>query len=416
MNGRIGLSSCFGICLLLASCWNSNWSEVLAAQTPHQMQTLQEIEKGISGGPPKQSALKKLEALLDEDPDNCQARILLGTYYEWLSLRDQAEEEYQHAARNLPRDHDQALSLIRSQVQSGRIHAAGELLAVARKRFPNDPQLCFWQGNFFKSEKEMEKAAVSYSDGLRENEKILGLPTALAEVRLAQQRYMEAATLAQTDINHDPGFWPAYKIRGAADLQMGNLTGAVRTLTIAYKNLPYKTGAAGPLALALYRTGQYEMALPPALVNLALNSANEENSMHPKELIGNVLKHLHPQDADAILIKTEGTPEFPKESPYHLAMGELLDGQELYAMAIREYQRALRLKPDNTRALFRLGHDLELHYHNYEDALKYYREAHKIDVTDQEITLNLIRLEQRMRMRRTDFSWQLKDFLQPTEK
>jgi tetratricopeptide (TPR) repeat protein len=405
-------------CLFLVCSFLVDREPAYATGTPEQRKHLKEIEATIGSSRTESTALKKLEDLLEHDPQNCQARILLGAYYETLSLPDLAEEQYQLAAQYLPVDQARAVALIRSQVKSGRIHAAGELLATARRRFPEDAQLCFWQGNFFASQQEMKDAEAAYmsADHMRENEKILGLPTALGEIRLVQEKYVEAALLAQTDINHDREFWPAYKIRGVAALQLGDFSEAVKMLTKAFKHLPYQTGVAGPLATASFRTGQYELALKAAIVNLSINCSGEEVAMHPKSLIIDIWPKLPVQDAEEIVTETEAERNFPQTMNYHLAMGEILAGLDRNALAIREYQRALRLKPQSSKALFLLGRSLELHYHNYEDALKDYTEAHKIDPDDKEIGSNLTRLQERMKLRPNDFSWQLKDLLRPEEK
>jgi tetratricopeptide (TPR) repeat protein len=414
--GRSGALLCFALVPLLL-CQSLVYAQLAyAIDTPDQGKIIKEIESTIGNSRTESAALKKLEALLEHEPNNCQGRILLGAYYETLSLADEAEEQYQMAAQDLPTDHGQAVNLIKCQVQSGRIHAAGELLAIARQRFPNDPQLCFWQGNFFASQQEMKEAETAYLKAMRENEKILGLPTALGEIRLTQERFTEAAVLAQTDINHDRQFWPAYKIRGIAALQMGDLNQAVKKLTLAYKHLPYKTGVAGPLAMAANRSGQYELALQAALVNLAINSSGEEIAMHPKSLIIDIWSRMQAQDAEAIVTATEADRNFPQSVEYHLAMGEILDGLSRHGMAVTEYQRALRLNPRTAKALSLMGRDLELHFHNYDDALKNYTEAQQIDPGDQELAANLRRLQERMKLHPNDFSWQLKDLLRPGQK
>ena len=133
--------------------------------------------------------------------------------------------------------------------------------------------------------------------------------------------------------------------------------------------------------------------------------------MHPKNLISDIWAKLPAQDAEAIVTETEGETKFPQTIDYHLAMGEVLDGLGRNAMAVREYQRALTFRPRSSKALFLLGRDLELHYHNYEDALKYYTEAQQIDPDGEEIASNLKRLQERIKLHENDFSWQLKDLL-----
>ncbi len=403
---RLALAS-FVLCCASLLCSRSGASAVL----PDEQKTLQEIGTGIANDRTRSQAIEKLQSLLERDPNNCAGRILLGVSYESLGLPDQAEIEYQKAAKYLPNSRPEAIALIRAEVHAGRMHAAGELLAAARKRYPNDSQLNFWQGNFFASQQDMEQAEHAYFNAMRENAKILGLSSALSEIRISQERYPEAALLAQTDINNDAKFWPAYKMRGIAALKMGNFKEAAKALTLAFEHLPYSAGAAGPLAEAANKIGNNELALKAALVDLAISSRQPDLFARAQDRTVQIWKTLTPQEAEAIVEETESTRDFPQNLEYHVALGEILDELGRHAIAVTEYQRALRVKPRASRALFLMGRDLEQHYHDYDDAMKNYAEAHQIDPADQEITNNLNRLQQRMKLRATDFSWQLKDIL-----
>jgi tetratricopeptide (TPR) repeat protein len=187
-------------------------------------------------------------------------------------------------------------------------------------------------------------------------------------------------------------------------------------LNLAYRHLPYKSDVAGLLALASYRLGHFEPALSAALVHLAINSSAAEDGISPSELVLRIAKRLPSERAEAIVSAGEAAQSFPRTTTYHLAMGQVFDELGLDAMALTEYQRALALKPQSARAIFLIGLKLELHYHNYEDALKNYIDANRIDPADQEIAAHLRRLKNRMKLRSTDFAWQLKDRLHSLNK
>jgi len=354
--------------------------------------------------------LSSLESILEREPENYRAHLLLGEYYEHLSLKDQAAAQYEWAAANAPNDPQAMINLIKLQVRSGRLQAAGALVKEAKKRFPKDAQVDFWEGNF-SFESDPNKAESAYLRAIHENEQIVGLPTALAEIRLKQRRYMEAYLLASVDISHDRKFWTAYKIKGFAAFGMGKFTEAVSLLSVAFDHLNGRAKSAKGLAMAALRSGQYNIGLEPALVHLALTSSLNETSSEQKQLVINLWRHVPQDEARGILARTEGLYGLPDNSSYHFAMGDVFDKLGLVSEAVQEYQRGLAIKPDFARGLYRLARDLELYYHRYGDALEDYQAASRLSPSDEEISQSLNRLAVRLHERDGDLAWRFKDLL-----
>jgi tetratricopeptide (TPR) repeat protein len=374
----------------------------------NQLQIIEsDIEKEETLSP---ELLSSLESILESEPENYRAHILLGEYYEHLSLKDQAAAQYKLAAASAPNDAQAMINLIKLQVRAGQLQAAGVLVKEAKKRFPKDAQVDFWEGNF-SFESAPNKAESAYLRAIHENEQIVGLPTALAEIRLKQRRYMEAYLLASVDISHDRKFWTAYKIKGFAAFGMGKFKESVSLLSVAFDHLNGRAKSAKGLAMAALRSGQYNIGLEPALVHLGLTSSLTETSFEQKQLVIDLWRHVPLYEARGILARTEALYGLPTNASYHFAMGDIFDKLGLESDAVQEYQRGLAIKPDFARGLYRLARDLELYYHRYSDALEDYQLASHLSPSDEEISQSLNRLESRLRARDGDLAWRFKDLL-----
>ena len=386
------------------------------ATNESQMNVLRQIEICIADDQPvSKNLFAGLEQILEAEPKNYQARLLLGECYEQLTLKDQAMQQYRMAAENTPDDPQAMLKLIKMQVREGQIQSASALLDQAIKKFPDDAEIKFWQGNF-EFEKNPLKAEVSYLKAIKENDQIVGLPTALAELRLKKRQYLDAYLLASTDIVRDPKFWTAYKVKGFAAFAMGNFAQAAGLLSVAFDHLRGKSQAAKGLAMACLRSGQYDVGLEPALVHLAFTSNLTERSQEQKKLVMDLWRQIPVEQARQILSRTEGLYGLPHNSAYHFAMGDVFDKLGLVPDAVQEYQRGLTVTPDFARGLFRLGFDLETYYQQYDDALADYSSAAKLAPSDQEIASNLVRLQNRLKEKDGDLAWRIRDYLHKPDK
>jgi tetratricopeptide (TPR) repeat protein len=360
------------------------------------------------------TAVKKLEGILALNPENCKVRLLLAQYYETLALPDEAAEQVAIAIKDVPNSLPELIELITSELSLRHLKSATALVAEARKRFPRNARITFLQGQIFSAQKQTDKAEQAFtraeSTAGRSGEKIVGLPTALAEVRNGQNRFSEAYSLAGIDIVNDPKFWPAYKARGVAASGLGYLDEAVRTLFVAYRHLD-QSQVAGSFATAAYRSGKFDVALPPALINLAANPLPGEFSSGQKKLIIEIWRKLPAKEAETILDRTESRSSVATNADYHFAMGEVMDSLRRFDVAVAEYRRALQVRPGMEQSFYRKGLDMELYFHRYDEAAGDYVQALKLMPEDYDVQQSLKRLNNRLHSHPTDFSWQLKDLI-----
>jgi tetratricopeptide (TPR) repeat protein len=370
-------------------------------------------------GPVPASALKKLEKILETNPESCPARLLLAQYYERLAWPDEAAQQIAIAVNDVPNDQQKLIDLITSNLLFGHIKSASALVEEARRRFPRNARISFLQGQIYSEEKQADRAEQAFiraerSAG-RSGEKILGLATALAEIRNGQRRFEEGYSLAGIDISSDARFWPAYKAKGIAALGLGYSDEAVKLLFVAYRNLG-QAEAAGSFASAAYRAGRFDVALAPALINLAANPLPGEFSSGPKKLIIDIWKKLPAHEGETIIVRTESRSDLVANAKYHFAMGEVMDSLRRYDLAVEEYRCALQARPDLEQAFYRRGADMEVYFHRYDDAVRDYKQALKLVPEYYDAQQSLIRLQNRLRRRPDDISWQLKDLLSTPRK
>jgi tetratricopeptide (TPR) repeat protein len=370
-------------------------------------------------GPVPAPVVKRLEKILETNPESCPARLVLAQYYENIGLADEAAQQIAIAVKDVPNDQQSLIELITSEVSFGHLKSAAALAEEARRRFPRHARICFLQGQIYSAEKQIDRAEQAYlraeRSANRSGEKILGLPTALAEIRNGQSRFAEGYSLAGFDIASDGRFWPAYKAKGIAALGLGYSDEAVKLLFVAYRNLG-QAEVAGSFAAAAYRAGKFDLALAPALIDLAANPLPGEFSSGPKKLIIDIWRKLPAHEGETIIVRTESRSGLAANAKYHFAMGEVMDSLRRFDLAVEEYRCALQARPDMEQALYRRGVDMEVYFHRYDDAVRDYRQALKLVPEYYDAQQSLMRLQNRLRCRPNDISWQLKDLLSTPRK
>jgi tetratricopeptide (TPR) repeat protein len=380
-----------------------------ASESIHQQ--LDQIQSELEAEQPLSSrTLSRLEKILQENPDNYRAKVLLGREYEKLGLTDQATEQYRQAARDSPRDPHSMVEMITALVKAGQLEAAGEILHEAKRRYPQDAEIEYWEGNFLYTQKDMVNAEKAYNSALLKNPKIVGLNTAMAEVNYNRKKYWRAYLDASKDIALQPTFWSAYKIRGFAALELGFYHHATRDLQRAFAFNPWAENVSSAFANAAYRAADYETALEPALVNLCIKTGIDYNPLQSKRLVLDIWRRAGNKNSLPIYQSTEKKYNLSNKPSFCFAMGDVLDRLGLPSTAIVSYQAGLAKMPSFSRGLFRAGRDLEVHEHRYDQALRYYRRAFQSDDTSREIYTFMQRLESRLSHRDEDLAWQLKDF------
>lgn len=377
---------------------------------------LQRIEMELEKNEVSDQSFHDLERIIEKEPANYRAHLILGRCYDKLGLVELAHDEYQLAAKHGPNDPKAFVELLKSHLQSGDMQSAMSLLSAASRRFPNDPEIMFWMGNYLYARNRVREAEFAYRMALGHKKKIPGLYSQLAEIRLRMRQFSEAEHLADSELALDKNARDAYRIKGFSLLGRGRYSEAAKPLELAFRYEPNKEGIAQTYAWCLYWTGQYEKALEPALIDLALSADPSSNNIEQKKLLIRILKSVPPDQAQKEIERlVEYLDKRSKNAAFHFALGDVLDTIGRPQDAIKQYKLGLKIDPKHGRGLYRLGKDLELYTHDYMQALTCYKKAYALRPDDTEIEARLRRLEDRLAIRQNDWAWQMKDWFRKAQ-
>jgi tetratricopeptide (TPR) repeat protein len=381
--------------------------------------------------PLSDSALALLEKALTETPGDPQAHLLLARYYERMSMTGSAIEEYKKTVACLA-DAQAVAALAIQQLKIGNVWYAGRVLDAGIKRFPENVDLLALCADSLAARGRVSEAMALYQTVLQRQPMRLGVRSVLAQMLLASGNYQEAAKLADWDLKREPQSTVALSVLGDAYVRLNQYEKAVPLIQLAFVRSPLQPGVAHEYAFLLYWKGDYQAALSPALIYICLHpeECQQPGSVWPvnptyaaglKSL--NVTQWKGPGSAWIVNLLRKVRPDYLTKTianvsslmhanaTFHFALGELLDQANLRHLAIQQYGEGLATVPYDAQALFRLGKDLELDDKNYAKALSLYQEAHAKAPYNLEITEYLSRFESRLKLRRTDLGWRLRDWI-----
>jgi tetratricopeptide (TPR) repeat protein len=384
----------------------------LAGVDPSQARqaTLDRIAAEVETEHVSSASTQELEKILEGDPNNARAHLLMGESLELLGLRDQAAEQFKIAVSTGPNYPPAYVGLVKEYLRQGNIRQGKALIQEAKTRFPKDHEIEFWLGNFYQQREELKEAMEQYQAASKSEKPIFGLGSAIAKIELKQRRYYDAIVLAGQDLRLKPNYPLANEIKGMALHHVGRYKDAIAALSIAFAANPYNLEVTYAYAQCLYWLGDYKTAMAPALVNVAFKSRLNGNDPNSKRLLSQIIDRIGSENAVSQGIVNAGL-KYPinKMPAYHFALGDVLDRSGFNRLAMKEYETGLDLEPKFGRAWYRLGLDYESLDGNYKEALNCYEKARKYYPGDKQIVWQQARLEDRLANRKDDLAWQLKD-------
>lgn len=374
-------------------------------------EVLNRIAKEVEAESVADKSYEELAKILEKQPNNFRARILLGNSYDILGMPEEAYEQYQLALKAAPNEPTAIVGMIKAETKTGRMHIAEALVKDALKRFPNNPEVKFWAGNFLFAKGQVKEAEAMFATAITSNKAIFGLPSALAVIRYQQKRYDEALFLAKKDLAKDPTSVLANELAGMSLMKLHRYSEAAKPLAVAFNANPLKSIMAEEYAQALYWKGNYTEALRPALVAMAATANLYSNDAFAKNVVGRILRHVNKKQLAEAISEVSGKLGIDKSAAFHFALGDVLDKYRFRELAIQQYKRGLEIEPGFGRAWYRLALDLENYAHDYPEALRCLKKANVASPEDQTISKHLLRLEDRYTTYGTDWAWQLKEWL-----
>jgi tetratricopeptide (TPR) repeat protein len=282
---------------------------------------------------------------------------------------------------------------------------------VAHQRFPQNPEVLFWYGNFLAAHQQGDQAAYAYQLALNQKQDVPGLRSALAEICVDKTRYGDAVRLAAEEIKRHPEVLLARKAMGLAYFGMRQKAEAVAPLTVAFEKLPSSSEVSNALAQSLIYCGKWDQALLPALVFLHRTSLDQVVDPKAKAMAVKIIQKCSPPVVAGIPELARTVDRRAGSATFHFNLADVLDKAGQYDLAISEYESGLHINPHFARGLFRLGCDLEVYKQDYKDALQLMALAHSLAPDDREIAFRFERLRMRLQTRNNDLAWELKDWL-----
>lgn len=368
----------------------------------------QDLEKS---GNLSDAAYDKLAKIIESQPKNASAHLLLGRCYGALALPELADEQYKLALQCGLKDPKEVVELIKALARSGHLEEANDLVRQAAQRFPKDPEILYWVGNFFASHNQTKQAEAAYNEALQRKSPVAGLASALASIRLTQQRYDEALALAQLDLKIDQQSLLANQVTGLTLIKLGRYSQAVLPLSIAFQRAPTQSVISGTYARLLYWQGDYLKALSPALINLASTSANYRDNLASKQLLVEIVRHLKRPELTAAIDDIAKKYRIRSTAAFYGSLADVLSRCGFDDLAIEQYHQAVQVNPGFAETWFKLALLLITAQGNYKEALYCFKQAAALAPADEKISKYLWHLEDRLSTYNSDWAWQAKDWL-----
>jgi len=371
---------------------------------------LDRAQEQVDAGAVTGSTSQDLEKIVENDPKNARARLLMGECLQLIGLKEQALEQFKLALSYGPDYPPAYVGLVKELLREGQLGQARTLIQQAKAKFPKDHEIEFWLGNFYQSREQDTEAMRQYQEAAKSEKPIIGLGSAMGKIAFTSGKYFDAIVYANQDLRLKPKMPLANQIKGMALHEVGRFGEAIPPLAIAFNANAFNKDVSYAYAQSLYWKGDFKAALTPALMYLANTAHLNANDPKAKRLVSDVIARLPSEK-----VVSEGITSvvliYPinKMPAYHFALGDVLDRHGYTRIAMREYETGLRFKPDFGRAWYRLGLDYESKDGNYEAALDCYKKARLYLPGDKQLVWQQTRLEDRLANRKDDLAWQIKD-------
>lgn len=359
------------------------------------------------------ATFERLQQLCAANPKDSEAHMTLGLVLDRMGLPDPAQEQFLLAVKYGADNQDAIIALCKSEINAGRTDVAKGILNAGLKRFPNNAEMLYMVGDYLFDHNQHSDAAEYLERAFRINPNIKGLPTALGRCYL-RGNAPRAAGLATMDLNVDPNYEPAIRLRGVAYAQSGRYGKAIADLQPAFERAKNLVTISSVLADCYSWLGRYKDALRPAIYAVAFGTAYDVETAPTVEKLVRVMSRLPKSYVEEVVARESAEVDKinrGQKPQFHYNLGRAFDQVGMPQQAIDEYKTAIKLQPNYVRAYYRLGRDQEFFEKNYAEALESYSKAHSLRSWDNEIALAYNRLSERLANRSKDLSWQFKDWL-----
>lgn len=374
------------------------------AMSPQEL--LEKLEAGQKlQGPEVESLIAQSKA----KPQDSKLHFVLGKYYETVNFGTLAAQEYEQAF-NLDKKNAKALvALSRMQLRMGNEDASLTTIAKGVKLFPDDYDLLVTAGLMMQRRGDFKNADFIYQRAMKVGTPTAELFSARAELCFKQNRFADALDLANKALELNPDSFLAKAVRGKCLAIAGQTGRAIGPLRQAYEDMSVNQDMAVLYSETAIRAGNYKEALAPTLVAMPYFVGDKGRLMYYKKRVAGLITGLDPKDVSEGIRAAEKKFLNSKTAPMmFFCLGDVFDRLHRPAEALACYRKGLLRDPNYGRAHLRVGEDLEDHYGELEGALKEYQQALLLLPDDDEALLRYKRLKARMAHFNRDVAWHVK--------
>jgi tetratricopeptide (TPR) repeat protein len=344
-----------------------------------------------------EESLASLQASVARDSSNAERWRTLGRVAEFLDRVPLVERAHAQVVELEPDDGESWFQLAAAQARLGKFEAADRSLREVADHAPPRPGQLFLQAWVSESLGRLEESVTLYRHHLEIHPADLAARRRLVHALAVQERWKEALVEAQNVARAAPDDFEARMVEVEVSFQAGRAADGIRLARRLAAGGAGPVGRAGMLAALLVRhrraseairmadewrsahAGDPEGALLAARIRALAGQAKaaipivlEEieaspDSLAPRALLGRLYVE-EKRHADAERVYREARTRFPGELGLALELADCLQEKGDIDAAEAAARDALRIAPDNPRALNFLGYLLADHNRRLEES------------------------------------------------
>ncbi len=387
-------------------------TSIQGASALDSAQVMSNVKIELDTGKVSEKSLNEMQAVVQAEPTNSEAHLLMGLVLDQVGLLEPASEQFQLAIKYGTGTSEELVALCKRQISMGRVGPAIAILDQGMVKYPNNAEMMFIIGKYLVTMKKLNEARALLDKAYQLDPKIPGLATALAQMSFAFSP-AHSRFLADEELQRAPKSEEAHYVRGISNMKIGNFQEAKDDLEFVFEKSPAHPVVTESLAEVYYWLGQYEKAVAPAMYLTAITShADVERAGSVSQLVS-IFRKVNRDRLPAVVAATQKDIEAKKlaTSAFYYSVGKAFDQVDMPHSAMAEYTKAIAADSNNARAYYRLGLDQELHLRDYTGALESYKAANNLRPGDHELTVAYLRLEDRYSNRNGDIAWRFKNWL-----
>jgi tetratricopeptide (TPR) repeat protein len=374
-------------------------------------QGLKEIEQSVANGTCDKKTLESLSAMVDKDTGNAHLRFLLGEALARQGFQDLALEQFKLADSK----DNYFLSEFKRRLLATDVPAATNLIFFARTLHPSDPSVLYLDGVLAGQKGETKKAHDLLTQAAGSSRPWPGTHAALSELAHMRGDFTECLREANLELAANPSNFEARSMKAQVRYTDGMppkmMLGELKAI---FAHDPTDQAVSFLLARALLDSGDYRGAVPAAIACLSA-PGSQRLARAAEDILGEVENKLSSSEFNSLLEKNVAAmPDQFRRTFCRIRLSDFFEQQGNHSEAAKQLAACTVSGP----GYFAAGVNLKLgrvfeKTHDDDQALFYYRLAHRQSPQDHGIDGAFNGFKRRMDNRSNDLSFKLKKMLSP---